>query len=73
MVYPVFAVMVKVLFAPWLTETAPEGEIVPPVPAEARYGVGVGCEGCADRVSCSYIAKGIRADCPLRHSVYRNT
>ena len=35
MVYPVFAVMVKVLFAPWLTETEPEGEMVPPVPAEA--------------------------------------
>jgi hypothetical protein len=35
MVYPVFASMVKVLFDPWLTEIAPDGEIVPPVPADA--------------------------------------
>ena len=27
--------MEKVLFEPWLTDTAPDGEIVPPVPADA--------------------------------------
>lgn len=35
MEYPEFGVMVKVLFAPLLTVTEPEGEIEPPGPAEA--------------------------------------
>jgi hypothetical protein len=33
--YPLFAVIVKVLLAPEVILTLPDGEIVPPVPAEA--------------------------------------
>jgi hypothetical protein len=35
MEYPELAVMVNAWLAPWLTETEPEGEMLPPVPAEA--------------------------------------
>ena len=35
-VYPLFGVIVKVLLDPEVTLTLPDGEIVPPVPAEAE-------------------------------------
>ena len=34
--YPLFGVIVKVLLDPEVTLTLPDGEIVPPVPAEAE-------------------------------------
>jgi hypothetical protein len=35
MLYPLFGVIVKARFVPRLTVTLPEGEIVPPLPADA--------------------------------------
>jgi len=34
MLYPLLGVIVKVRFVPLVTVAAPEGEIVPPVPAD---------------------------------------